>query len=286
MSHLRTTNLTLRGQLLGEISSPAGQDVVRLLMEPITYANGSTLEDPALTYGIVFSNFMSKGVYTFQGGSDRLIQLMHRKCKKTASIFASPAKRKRIARRGTENRGGHARISSARPSWPPRKWSTVILTALCGRNHRTPGIFPNLPVDAASAATRSSRTPICWARSFDWWAKSNSLTDFIEEARAVRLNNSSTQVYIASIRARPRRERCGDLFFVGRGNSAPRCPKPKDHKPHVLVPLSQDPARHAPLYVVASTTPITAIGPTRQFEYEAGKQELIESTLAPWADCA
>ncbi len=43
-------------------------------MEPITYANGSTLEDPAITYGIVFSNFMSKGVFTFQGGTDRLIQ--------------------------------------------------------------------------------------------------------------------------------------------------------------------------------------------------------------------
>ena len=38
---------------------------MRLLMEPITYANGSTLEDPAITYGIVFSNFMSKGVFTF-----------------------------------------------------------------------------------------------------------------------------------------------------------------------------------------------------------------------------
>ena len=44
---------------------PGRDDVVRLLMEPITYANGSTLEDPAITYGIVFSNFMSKGVYTF-----------------------------------------------------------------------------------------------------------------------------------------------------------------------------------------------------------------------------
>ena len=41
---------------------PNRPDVARLLMEPITYANGSTLEDPALTYGIVFSNFMSKGV--------------------------------------------------------------------------------------------------------------------------------------------------------------------------------------------------------------------------------
>src|SRR5262249_4123821 len=55
---------------------PARSDVVRLLMEPITYANGSTLEDPAITYGIVFSNFMSKGVFTFQGGTDRLVTLM------------------------------------------------------------------------------------------------------------------------------------------------------------------------------------------------------------------
>ncbi len=30
---------------------PGRSDVVRLLMEPITYANGSTLEDPAITYG-------------------------------------------------------------------------------------------------------------------------------------------------------------------------------------------------------------------------------------------
>src|SRR5918995_6528482 len=56
---------------------PGREDVIRLLMEPITYANGSTLEDPAITYGIVFSNFMSKGVFTFQGGTDRLIELMH-----------------------------------------------------------------------------------------------------------------------------------------------------------------------------------------------------------------
>ena len=55
---------------------PGREDVIRLLMEPITYANGSTLEDPAITYGIVFSNFMSKGVFTFEGGTDHLIKLM------------------------------------------------------------------------------------------------------------------------------------------------------------------------------------------------------------------
>ncbi len=55
---------------------PGRNDIVRMLMEPITYANGSTLDDPAITYGIVFSNFMSKGVYIFRGGTDRLIKLM------------------------------------------------------------------------------------------------------------------------------------------------------------------------------------------------------------------
>ncbi len=55
---------------------PGRNDVTRFLMEPITYANGSTLEDPAITYGIVFSNFMSKGVYTFKGGTELLISKM------------------------------------------------------------------------------------------------------------------------------------------------------------------------------------------------------------------
>ncbi len=55
---------------------PGRNDVHRFLMEPIVYANGSTLEDPAITYGIVFSNFMSKGVYIFQGGTDKLISMM------------------------------------------------------------------------------------------------------------------------------------------------------------------------------------------------------------------
>jgi len=55
---------------------PGRNDVHRLLMEPISYANGSSLDDPAISYGIVFSNFMSKGVYTFVGGTDGLIKEM------------------------------------------------------------------------------------------------------------------------------------------------------------------------------------------------------------------
>ncbi|MBT3289469.1 MAG: NAD(P)/FAD-dependent oxidoreductase [Victivallales bacterium] len=55
---------------------PDRLDVWRLLMEPITYANGSTLDEPAISYGIVFSNFMSKGVYTFIGGTDLMLDMM------------------------------------------------------------------------------------------------------------------------------------------------------------------------------------------------------------------
>jgi len=55
---------------------PQRDDIHRFLLEPIAYANGSTLDDPALCYGIVFSNFMDQGVYTFEGGTDRLIGAM------------------------------------------------------------------------------------------------------------------------------------------------------------------------------------------------------------------
>ena len=78
--HLRAMNFydnstETTGEML-ERFFPGRNDVKRLLMEPIAYANGSTLDDPAITYGIVFSNFMGSGVYTFRGGSDLLIGKM------------------------------------------------------------------------------------------------------------------------------------------------------------------------------------------------------------------
>lgn len=78
--YLATMNFYDNSQLtnrdLFEKFFPGRNDVTRILMEPITYANGSTLDDPAITYGIVFSNFMSKGVYTFKGGTDLIIGKM------------------------------------------------------------------------------------------------------------------------------------------------------------------------------------------------------------------
>ena len=55
---------------------PGRDDVKRLLLEPISYANGSSLMDPAFAYGIVFTNFMRKGIYTFKDGTDVLIKKM------------------------------------------------------------------------------------------------------------------------------------------------------------------------------------------------------------------
>lgn len=63
------------GELLEQFF-PNRPEVIRFLMEPITYANGHTLEDPALSFGIVFANFMRHGIYTAQGGTDHLIKLM------------------------------------------------------------------------------------------------------------------------------------------------------------------------------------------------------------------
>ncbi|MBT3235837.1 MAG: FAD-dependent oxidoreductase [Bdellovibrionales bacterium] len=79
-NHLAAMNFYDENQMTnGELFEkffPGRPDITRFLLEPITYANGSTLEDPAITYGIVFSNFMNKGVYTFCGGTDQLISKM------------------------------------------------------------------------------------------------------------------------------------------------------------------------------------------------------------------
>lgn len=162
---------------------PGRDDVVRLLMEPITYANGSTLEDPALTYGIVFSNFMSKGVYTFQGGTDRLIGLMQGELRRNGVdiCIRCPVERIHVSGRRVTGVTVRGRFIAAR----------AVLS-----NSNLHGTIFRLVGPAA----------------FD--------RDFVEQARAVRLNNSSTQVYIA---LRPGEgfdeSTCGDLLF---SSTAPR----------------------------------------------------------------
>jgi phytoene dehydrogenase-like protein len=155
---------------------PGREDVIRLLMEPITYANGSTLEDPAISYGIVFSNFMSKGVFTFQGGTDRLIHLMEEELKRNGVDIRINANVEHI-----DCRSGRVR-------------SVTV-------NGRTIG------ADAVVSNSNLKQT-IFHLVGEEYFDKA-----FVDEARAVRLNNSSTQVYMALKPEEQIDESTGDLLF-------------------------------------------------------------------------
>jgi len=84
---------------------PGRNDVHRLLMEPISYANGSGLDDPAKSYGIVFSNFMGAGVFTFTGGTDGLVAAMRAELEKNRVELYNHAEVERIVVEDAEVRG-------------------------------------------------------------------------------------------------------------------------------------------------------------------------------------
>jgi phytoene dehydrogenase-like protein len=155
---------------------PGREDVIRLLMEPITYANGSTLEDPAISYGIVFSNFMSKGVFTFEGGTDKLIGLMERELRRNGVDTCIKADVTRI-----DCRGGRVRAVEVN-----------------GRTIRTRSVVSNANLNATVFQ-------LVGEEYFD--------RGFVDDARAVRLNNSSTQVYMALKPEEHIDESTGDLLF-------------------------------------------------------------------------
>jgi phytoene dehydrogenase-like protein len=156
---------------------PGREDVVRLLMEPITYANGSTLEDPAITYGIVFSNFMSKGVFIYEGGTDDLVARMKKELEKNKVDI-------RI-------RCGVDRI---------RVVDGQVHSVMVGdREIRCRAVVSN-------ANLRTT--------TLNLLGKEALSADFIEQAEAVRLNNSSTQVYMAMKPEVEIDESTGDLLFM------------------------------------------------------------------------
>jgi phytoene dehydrogenase-like protein len=155
---------------------PGREDVIRLLMEPITYANGSTLEDPAISYGIVFSNFMSKGVFTFRGGTDRLIGLMGREL---------------------ERNGVDIRIRSNVEKIIVEKGRAAAVQ-VNGRRIDAEAIVSN-------ANLKTTILQLLDEEVLD--------RHFVEAVRAVRLNNSSTQVYMALGPDDSIDESTGDLLF-------------------------------------------------------------------------
>lgn len=155
---------------------PGREDVIRLLMEPITYANGSTLEDPAITYGIVFSNFMSKGVFTFQGGTDHLINSMQKEMERNGVDIRIRCNVEKIDAQGGKIRAVHVN----------------------GREIKTKAVVSN-------ANLRSTIFNLIGEDYFD--------RSFVDEANEVRLNNSSTQVYMALKPDATVDESTGDLLF-------------------------------------------------------------------------
>ena len=155
---------------------PGREDVVRLLMEPITYANGSTLEDPAITYGIVFSNFMAKGVYIYEGGTDDLIGKMGAELKKNGvdTRINCDVNKILVGKRGIEG------------------------VEVNGRTIRCKSAISNSNLNATVFK-------LVGEEKFD--------PSFVDQAREVRLNNSSTQVYMAIKEGVEIDEDTGDLLF-------------------------------------------------------------------------
>ena len=157
---------------------PGRSDVHRLLMEPITYANGSTLDDPAITYGIVFANFMNKGVFTFEGGTDRLIGMMTDELKKNGVTICTRARVDRVIVEKGKTRGVAVgeRIIGAR-AVVSNAGITNTIDKLVGREH------------------------------FD--------DEFLSSFDKVEVNNSSCQVYFG-IRKGESFDDVGDLLFTSR----------------------------------------------------------------------
>lgn len=155
---------------------PGRTDVHRLLMEPITYANGSTLEDPAITYGIVFSNFMNRGVFTFEGGTDKLIKMMSDELEKNGVTICTKAKVDHI----------------------------VV------ENGKVRGVEVNGKVITAKAVVSNSGITNTIHNLTDRACFSD---EFLARADAIRVNNSSCQVYMG-IRDGEVIADVGDLLFT------------------------------------------------------------------------
>jgi len=225
---------------------PGREDVIRLLMEPITYANGSTLEDPAISYGIVFSNFMSKGVFTFEGGTDKLIGLMGRELKKSGVDVCIKANVTRI-----DCTGGRVRAVEVN-----------------GRTIRTGAVLSNANLNATVFH-------LVGEQYFD--------RGFVDEARAVRLNNSSTQVYMALGADEQIDESTGDLLF---SSTAPvfrtELLLSRDITSRTYsfyYPRTRPAGRPRCLIVSSTNANFDDWGRLNAEEYEESKRDLIETTL-------
>ncbi|MDR0351712.1 MAG: NAD(P)/FAD-dependent oxidoreductase [Puniceicoccales bacterium] len=163
---------------------PGRSDVHRLLLEPIAYANGSTLNDEAITYGIVFSNFMSNGVFTFQGGTDALIKKMSNALKDHGvDIFK------------------HSKVEK-------------ILLDTDGVPKKVIGVRVNDQNIACRAVISNANV---LSTIVNLVGESEFSDDFLKKERSVRVNNSSCQAYLG-IKKGETIPDIGDLIFTSECN--------------------------------------------------------------------
>ncbi len=225
---------------------PGREDVIRLLMEPITYANGSTLEDPAISYGIVFSNFMSKGVFTFEGGTDKLIGLMENELRKSGVDICIKADVTRV-----DCHSGRVRAVEVN-----------------GRTIRTRSVLSNANLNATIFQ-------LVGEEFFD--------RGFIDEARAVRLNNSSTQVYMALKPEEHIDESTGDLIFSSRAplfRTELLLSRDITSRTYSFYyPRTRPEGRPRCLIVSSTNARYEDWASLNAEEYEASKRDLVETTL-------
>lgn len=183
--HLRQMNYYDRddrttGEML-ETFFPGRGDVHRFLMEPIAYANGSTLEDPAITYGIVFSNFMNKGVFIFRGGADRLIEKMVAELQKNGVDLRKRCLVEKI----------------------------TVEKAADGSSRATGVVVNGVHIKAKAVLSNAHlKTTL-----FNLLEENVLPEDFSQEAKEVRSNTSSCQVYIG-IKEGEVLPNIGDLVFT------------------------------------------------------------------------
>jgi len=235
---------TLTTRELFEQFFPGRTDVWRLLMEPIAYANGSTLDDPAITYGIVFSNFMSKGVFIFQGGTDKLIYLMKREMEANGVDL-----RKQVAVQRIIVEDGRA----------------------CGV------IADGRRIDADAVLSNANlKTTIAQFVGYEHFSE-----DFATEARTVRLNNSSCQVYMG-IRRGERLPFIGDLLFTSVApdfDSAALCARNVTSRTYSMYYPDIRPGSDRYAIVSSTNANWADWAHLTKEEYEREKRRLIETTL-------
>ena len=160
---------------------PGRSDIKRLLLEPIAYANGSSEEDPALTYSIVFSNFMKEGIYTFKGGTEQLIKAM---VKILTDRGVKIARRVQVERIVTEHRGDREEVKAVVAEGKAIRCRAVV------SNSNLKGTILNL------IGRDAFRDP-----------------GYVHRVEQVRLNNSSCQVYMGLGKGE-QIPHVGDLLFV------------------------------------------------------------------------